>query len=401
MTIFLYKTKNNQGKDIRGEVEADDQKKALSILREKKLTCYSLKEKRENDFLYFINKYFKKVSLSDLSSFTRQMATMVNAGLPLTDALTILSNQSGKLSDYAERVLRDVQGGSTLADAFAKFPKVFSPVYIGLIRAGEAAGVLDNILLRLADNLESQREFRAKIKGAMIYPIIIIIGMFGVMMVMVIFVLPKMMALYKEFDAQLPFATRFLMSFSTFIIKFWWLLIVLVFALVYFFRIIYKVPSSRRRIDSLKFRIPIVGKLIKDVAMTEFARTLGLLVGVGVSLVQALDITSKITNNVILEEGIMQISKQVEKGFSLASSMVNNPVFPQILCQMVTVGEETGKMDEVLGKVSKYFQSESEESLKVLTSAMEPLIMVILGIGVGFLIISVVMPIYNLTSQFK
>lgn len=401
MPIYSYKAKSESGKDIKGEVEANDSKKALSALKEKRLLCYFLKEKKENKISYYLDRYFKKVTLGNLSSFTRQLATMVNAGLPLTDSLAILSAQKSKLAETIDRILRDIQGGLNLAEALAKYPKIFSLVYVGLVRAGEAAGVLDNILLRLADNLESQREFKAKIKGAMIYPIIIFIGMIGVMFIMMIFVIPKMMVLYKEFDADLPFATKALMSISSFLLGFWWLIILLGFVLAYGFKVISKNKAGRRKIDEIKFKIPIIGRLIKDVVMTEFARTLGLLVGVGVSLVEALEITAKITDNVIVEEGIVELQKRVEKGFSLASAVNSNPVFPQILGQMVTVGEETGKMDEVLLKISKYFQAESEESLKVLTSAMEPLIMVVLGVGVGFLIVAVVMPIYNLTSQFK
>lgn len=401
MSTFFYKAKNELGKDVKGEVEANDGKKALAFLREKKLFCYFLNEKKENEISIFLDRYLKKVSLGDLTSFTRQLATMVNAGLPLTDSLTILSSQKSKLASVTGRVLRDIQGGLSLADALAIYPKIFSPVYIGLIKAGEAAGVLDNILLRLADNLESQKEFNAKIKGAMIYPIIIFIGMIGVMFIMMIFVVPKMMGLYKEFDAELPFATKALMSISSFLLGFWWLVILLGFVLAYGFKAISKNKAGRRKIDEIKFKIPIIGRLIKDVVMTEFARTLGLLVGVGVPLVEALDITAKIANNVIVEDGIIELQKQVEKGFSLASAVNANPVFPQILAQMITVGEETGKMDEVLLKISKYFQAESEESLKVLTSAMEPLIMVVLGVGVGFLVVAIIMPIYNLTSQFK
>lgn len=401
MPIYLYKAKGNAGKDLSGEVEAPDQKRALQILREKKLFCYLLKEKKESEISQIISQYTKKITLSDLTSFTRQLATMINSGLPITDALNILSEQESKISDIAGKILRDVQGGLNVADALSKYPKVFSPVYVGLVRAGEAAGVLDNIINRLADNLESQKEFKAKIKGAMIYPIVIVIGMLGVMFVMMIFVIPKMMDLYKEFDADLPAATKMLMFVSTFLKNFWWILIFIVFGLIYVWKVLNKNKITKKKIDTFKFKIPIIGKLLKNITMSEFARTLGLLMGVGVSLVEALEITSKIADNVTVEEAIIDVQHQVEKGYSLTDAVLAQEVFPPILSQMIGVGEETGKIDEVLEKVSKYFQAESEQSLKALTSAMEPLIMVVLGVGVGFLVIAVIMPIYNLTSQFK
>jgi type II secretory pathway component PulF len=221
-----------------------------------------------------------------------------------------------------------------------------------------------------------------------------------VMFLMMVFVVPKLTSLYSEFNADLPQATLMLINLSKFMVSFWWLIIVLLVGLIYLLKMINADKEGRRKIDTIKFKIPISGKLQMQIALAELTRTLGLLVGAGISIVEALEISSKTTNNIIIEEGIMVARKQVEKGFPLSSAIAENHFFPQILSQMLSVGEETGKVDEVLLKVSRYFQSESEESLKGLTTAIEPLIMILLGVGVAFLVIAIIMPIYNLTSQF-
>lgn len=402
MAIFFYKAKDYKNQEVKGTVEVPDKKQALAILRERNYFPYFIKQKEEDFLSSLIKKVTNRVSITDISTFTRQLSTMINAGLPLTEALLLLKAQ-GKpvIAQATSDILRDVEGGSNLADALKKHPRIFSPVYVALVKAGESAGVLDNILNRMADNLENQREFNAKIKGALIYPVIIVIGMVLVASVMMIFVIPKMMALYKEFDAQLPPATQVLMSISSFAVKFWWIVLLAIFGIGYGYRAIYSSPSGKRKIDELKFKIPVAGKLMKQVILAEFTRTLGLLAGAGVPITEALDISAKTANNTVVEETIMAASDQVEKGIPLSSSLSKNSNFPPILAQMLSVGEETGKMDEVLLKVSKYFQSESEESLKGLTTAIEPLIMIVLGVGVGFLIIAIILPIYNLTSQIK
>jgi type IV pilus assembly protein PilC len=401
MPTFLYKAKDSQGKDVKGTVEAQDRKQALTILKEKRYYPHSLQEQTESFLVALYKRLFKGISLAQTSTFTRQLSTMINAGLPLTEALTILKSQEeSQLTIAVSAILRDVEGGSNLADALEKHPKIFSPVYVALVRAGESAGVLDNILARLADNLESQREFQAKIKGALLYPIIIIIGMGLVILMMMIFVIPKLTSLYTEFNAQLPQATLILISLSKFMVSFWWLLIFLFIGLAYLYKAINANKEGKRKLDEIKFRIPIFGQLQIQVALAELTRTLGLLVGAGISIVEALDISSKTADNVLIEEGVLDARQQVEKGFPLSTTLAENHFFPQILSQMLSVGEETGKVDEVLLKVSRYFQSESEESLKGLTTAIEPLIMILLGVGVGFLVIAIIMPIYNLTSQF-
>lgn len=402
MPNFSYKAKDNSGKDVKGFVEANDKKQALVILKEKGLFCYSLYAKGENVFSLFSQKYLKKVSFTDVATFTRQLSTMINAGLPLTEALAVLkTQQSNTLSIIVSQILRDVKEGMSLAESMKKFPKIFSPVYVSLVGAGESAGILDNLLNRLADNLESQREFKAKLKNAMIYPIIILLAMVAVIFGMMVFVIPKLSSLYEEFGADLPQLTKGLISLSKFMSHFWWLILLAILGLSNIFRLLSLNKTTKRKLDKIKFKIPIYGKLFQKVMLAEFTRTLGLLINAGVSITEALKISSKTPNNIIMEESILYANEQVEKGFSLSSVLAKDPLYPPIVFQMVSVGEETGKMDEVLAKVAKFFQSESEEAIKGLTTALEPLIMIILGVGVLFLITAIIMPIYNLTSSFK
>lgn len=401
MKKFNYRAKDKEGKILTGLVEARDEKQALALLHERDLTVISLSSYKEKVGLKSAAKIFQKASFSDVVNFTRQLSTMVTAGLSLTDALSLLEIQlSPAMGKIIGEVLRKVEGGKSLADALAPYPKVFSKVYVALIRAGESAGVLDEVLGRVADNLEKARGFKSKVKGALIYPAIIMVAMVAVAAVMMIFVLPKMMTLYEEFEAELPVATKILMSLSKFSVSFWWLGLLFIFGLIYGVSAWRKTKIGRRQYSQLLFKIPIFGELNKKLILTEFTRTLGLLVSAGISIIEALNIVAETTGNEVYKEEIGLAAKKVEKGFPLAVSLAESENFPPIVTQMISVGEETGKVDEVLTKLSSYFEIEAEQAIKALTTAIEPLIIVILGIGVGFLVIAIIMPIYNLTSQF-
>lgn len=401
MEKFEYKAKDNRGETAKGVVEARDEKQAAKILQEKGFLVISLKIKKEGLVNEFKGRVFARVSLADKVNFTRQLSTMITAGLRVTGALEILEAQSSPgMRRVVGEILRDVEGGGNLASALEKHSEVFDQVYVALIRAGEAAGVLEKVLARLADNLEKQKEFKSKIKGAMIYPAIIISAMILVAVIMIIFVIPKMTAIYEEFQAELPLPTKILLAISKFAISFWWLGLAMIIGLVLGGRIIFKNPKFKKQYDRILFRIPIIGSLRQKAILVEFTRTLGLLVGAGILIINALKIVRRSLGSAIYEQAVEDASKEVEKGLPLAAALARTEVFPPILPQMIAVGEETGKIDEVLIKVSVYFEQEAEAAVKGLTTAIEPLIMIILGVGVGFLVIAVIMPIYNLTSQF-
>jgi len=249
--------------------------------------------------------------------------------------------------------------------------------------------------------MEKQVEFKGKVKGALVYPVIVVVGMVLVAAIMMIFVIPKMLSLYSEFGAELPGPTKVLVVISGFLARFWWLMLAIMAIGINFLTAYRRTALGRKKIDELVLKIPIFGELQKQVILTELTRTLSLLVGTGVSILESLGILSQISSNAVIELALKDCAKLVEKGFPLAYAFSRHPeAFPHILTQMIAVGEETGKMSEVLSKVSHVFEVESDQKIKALTSAIEPIVMIILGIGVGFLVIAVILPIYNLTSQF-
>lgn len=404
MIKFAYTAKNkndSSGKTLKGEVEASNERQAYLILKKKNLSPVTISPAREKFLSQISLKFLKKISLGEVSNFTRNLSTMMTAGLPLTDSLLILKNQSSsKMAPVIDDVLSIVEGGGSLSEALSRHQDVFTKVYIALVKAGESAGIMDQVMSRLADNLEKEKEFKSKVQGAMIYPVIILIGMSLVGMVMIIFVIPKMMAMYKEFGSKLPAPTRILIALSDFLTKNMVFLILFIVGGIYFFRIFQKTSVGKKKLDQLKISLPLVGNLQKQVALTEISRALGLLIGSGIQIIEALNIVADASSNSVFEEGMKAAAKQVEKGFPLSTALADNENFPPIMAQLLSVGEETGKVDEVLLKISHFFESESDQLIKGLTTAIEPLIMIVLGVGVGFLIVAIILPIYNLTTQF-
>lgn len=400
MERFHYQARTQQGKRVKGIVEARDKKAAAKTLQEQGLIVVSLRKAGEGSF-YRIMASFARVSSKDLTTFTRQLSTMINAGLSLTGALEILRDQSNPaMAKIIEEILKDVQGGSSLHHTMSKHEKIFSSIYLSLIKAGEAAGVLDKVLERMAVNLEKQEAFKAKVKGAMIYPIIVVAGMAVVTIIMMVFVIPKMLAMYKEFNADLPAATNFLIAISSFFARFWIFGLVFTFIVLYLVYLWRKTSTGREQFDKILLKLPILGVLQQKVILTEITRTLSMLTHAGVSIIESLNIVAGAAGNVIFEKIFRKAAKDVEKGLPLASSISGYEFIPLVVSQMVSVGEETGKIDEVLERVSIYFEGETEVAIKTLTTAIEPLMMILLGIGVGFLVIAIVLPIYSLTAQF-
>jgi len=401
MNRFNYKAKDKNGLLVTGEVEAGTLNEAAKLVRSKGLYIISIRAKIDSPF-NFIRRMRERITPSDVSTFTRQLSTMINAGLPITEALLILRSQSkGSMQKIVAQILADVEAGESLSTSLGRHPKIFSRTYMALIKSGEVGGVMDAVLARLADNLEKQQEFSGKVKGALIYPAVIVVGMLIVAVIMMIFVIPRLLSLYADFNATLPLPTLILIGISNFFIRFWWLVLAALGGGFYAFTLYNATPAGKRQVDSLKFKIPVFGDLQRQMVLTELTRTMSLMVGAGVPILEALNITSEVVSSPVISDALKDSAKQVERGFPIAYSFARHPeAFPFILSQMVAVGEETGKMDDVLTKISHIFEVESDERVKGLTAAIEPLVMVVLGLGVGFLVIAVILPIYNLTSQF-
>lgn len=400
MKIFKYKARSREGDSVTGEVEAPDEKVAVRLIRQKDLIVIYLTTKKEFS-LDFLTKVRDRVTSADITNFTRQLATMINAGLPITEALLILRTQSkGTMERVTSQILAEVEEGGSLSSAMAKNSNIFSKTYIALVKSGESGGVLDQVLQKLADDLEKAQEFSSKVRSALVYPAIILIAMFIVSLIMFLFVIPKLATLYEQFGATLPLMTRILIGVSSFIVKFWPIVFVGAFGLVYALRMYFKTEKGRSTLDEFVLKTPILGGLMSQVILTDLSRTLSLMVGSGVSIIESLNISSKVVGNLVISKALKDVTSLVEKGFPLAFAFSRHPeAFPFIFSQMIAVGEETGKLDEVLAKVSHVFEVESDQKLKTLSSAIEPLILIILGIGVGFLVVSIILPIYNLTTQ--
>jgi len=400
MPTYNYIAKNQHAETVKGKVEARNVSQAASALRSRSLLVVKLDGESGSMFSQLTGA-LSGIKEDEIVALTRQLSTMVTAGLSLTQALNILQQQAKPaIAVMMDKLLQDVEGGTTFSKALERHPKEFSRVYIQLVRAGETAGVLDQVLQRLAENMEKNKDFKAKTKGALIYPIIVIVAMLAVTAIMMIFVVPKLTEMYQDFGADLPVVTQILIDVSSVFQNYWWLMGGAMIAAGFGIQRWYKTPVGERKINTWLLKIPLYGELRKKVILTEFSRTLSLLLTAGISLLEAIEVSSEAINMVLYRDALSESYKRVEKGVPLAQTLADKELFPPILTQMVAVGEETGKLDEVLLKISNYFQSESEQAIKNLTTALEPMIMLVLGLGVGFMVFAIVMPIYTLTSQF-
>ncbi len=398
MPIYTYTAKNNVGGTVSGDVEARNRETAVGLLKNQGFTVVSIKEKTAgfSDIL----SDFKNVPQGEVATFTRQLSTMVSAGLPIARALEVLSSQStnSKLKKIISDVLKSVEGGASLSASFSLYPKVFSNTYVSLVRAGESLGKLDVILKKLADNMEADRELNSKFKSAMIYPIVILVAMMAVMLILMVFVMPKLTTMYEGMQIELPATTKMIINVSNFMAKYIYLILIVIVGLVIVIRSFFSSERGKNFVSEIIGKVPVFGKITLMKDYSSFSRTLSLLINAGVPIVDALNIVSVTMSGMPLRRAIQEAARQVEKGNSLSSFFKSNSAFPPLIGQMMGVGEETGKTDEVLERVAVYYEGEVNNLVKGLSSALEPLILVILGVMVGFLIISVITPIYKLTS---
>ena len=400
MPIYNYAAKDKAGKQITGVVEAANDAAAISLIKSKDLYVVSLTKKGKDSFLEdLVN--FRGVPGGEKVAFTRQLATMVAAGLPLTKALEVLAEQTQnkKMRAVILDCLREVEGGMPLSASIAKYPQVFPPTYKALVRAGEASGKMQEILLSLAKTMEAQQDFRSKFKAAMICPAIVTVTMIGVFVIMMVFVIPKLSSMYESLNVELPLPTKILLFISGFMVKFWWLLILA--SIGGFIGYVYfkKTDAGRAFLSKLAFKLPIFGKINKQKELTEFTQTFSLLIGSGIPIVEALQISSDVVQNQIYRESLAGAARSVEKGYTLSKYLRADVNFPPVVSQMIGVGEETGALDSIMSKLSEYFASETENEIKGLSTAIEPIILIMLGAMVGLLILSIITPIYKLTTS--
>ncbi len=398
MQEFKYSVTDTKGKSHKGIVQAVNKKQAANILHERGFTVLSITEKKGQ---FEIN-LFNKIGIGPIAQYTRQLATMISSGLPLAESLEVLQKQTEnkRLQGIIREISEEISGGSSFSTALAKHPEVFKPAYINVVKAGEASGTIDKVLQKLASTMEKEREFKGKIKGALIYPAIITLGMLGVAGIILVFVVPKLAEVYIDLEIQLPLPTRILIAISDFLVIFWWLVIIIIIGGLAVLRRYRSTLSGALVIDRLLLKVPVTGKLNRDTSLTEFTRTLGALVAAGVPILEALKISGDTASNAVHRQAVENVVIKLEKGVSLAKALETEDVFPPIIPQMAKVGEETGKMDEVLTRVSEFFEMEVDQEVKNLTTALEPIIMVVLGVMVGGLMIAIILPIYSITDAF-
>ena len=399
---FRYSAKTKDGYSTqKGEIEAPTREAAIDELQKHGLLVFSLVQGQARGGVATFLKN-RKVNINDKARITEQLAGMLTAGLPIAKSLEILISQTEKpkLLDVLKEALNDIESGTPLSKSFAKHPNIFSISYISLIEAGEASGKLDEIFVRLAETLEKQRDFRAKVKGALMYPAIISIAMVAVLVIVIVFIVPQMTTLYSSMNVELPVATRALISLSDFVINSWWIVIGIVVAIAYSFKLFKSTDTGTYTIAKASFKIPIFGELVRQSGLVEFSRTLALLLDSGVPIIDSLEIVKNAAGNVLYRDSIAGFIEDVKHGYPLSTSIAKNPLFPQLMTQMVVVGEETGTVSERFNSLANHYEKEVDQIVKNLSTAIEPIIMIILGVMVAVLIFAVITPIYQLISAF-
>jgi type IV pilus assembly protein PilC len=409
MATFLYTASNPQNKVVSGTFEASDRTIALSMLSKQQLKPITLKEgsaKKASSFGLLDFMGANRVKNDDLVMFTRQLSAMVSAGVPLLRALTSLHDHtdSKALKVVTSNVVKDVEGGAQLADSLAKYPNTFNDVYVNMVRAGEAAGILDEILKRLAMQQEKNASMRKKIKSAMTYPSVLIVITIGAFFGLMVFVIPKIGGILKDLggpDAKLPPLTQAMLSISGFLIHYGlFLLPVLAVGVVLLLRFL-KTPKGKSIFHHLVLKIPMISPIIQKVAVARFARTFSALMGAGVAVLEALSVTSRAVGNVVYEKALIDAAEQVKNGKTLSSVIEQNDLFPPIVAQMLSVGEETGQTDTVLVKVADFYEEEVDVAIDGISSIIEPVMILVMGSMVGLIAASVMGPIAGLAQNIK
>ena len=404
MSTFVYSAQNKDGKVINGRIEASSREAAMELITNQGSRPLSLNEvKTKTDIMSFMK---PRVKTKDLVIFTRQLSTMISAGVPLLKALTTLSKQTDNKTFQAilQQVSRDVQAGSPLGEAFSKHPDAFSDVFINMVKAGEAGGILDDILKRLAVQQEKHDSMKKKVKSAMTYPMILVIITVGAFFGLMLFVIPQIGKILLDLggpDAELPMITQVMLGVSSFMITYWYIVLGGMVGTVFGLRTYFRTPKGRHVLHYSLIRLPIVGPIITKVAVARFARTFSSLIGAGVSVLETLRVTGNALGNDAFKDELAKGAEAVKAGQALSTSLERGGLFPAIVPQMLAVGEETGDTAEVLIKVADFFEEEVDATIASLSSIIEPVMIVFMGGMVGLVAVSVMGPIASLSQNVK
>lgn len=407
MGEFLYEALDRQGKQVKGIIEAATEEIIIEKLRDMgyyplSVTPHKVKS-TEVDLLALpgLRLIFHRVKTKHVMTFTRQLATLVDAGLPIIRSLTILTEQveSVIFKEKIKAIAKDIEGGSTLAEAFGKYPKIFDPLYINMVRAGEVGGVLEVVLNRVATFLEKRAAIVSKVKSAMMYPIVVL-GMAGAIVGFILTkIVPKFIAIFQQMGAELPGPTMMLVHASDYLLEYWWQVPIILFAFYHLLKFIYRFKTGAFVLDTIKLKIPVFGTLFQKAAVARFASTLGTLVTAGVPILQALDIVRDSSGNEVVSRAMDDVYQSVKDGETIHEPLAKCPVFPPLVYHMVAVGEETGAIDQMLNKVAEAYETEVEDMVDGLTSLLEPILIVGLGVLIGGVVVALYLPLFDLPNH--
>jgi type IV pilus assembly protein PilC len=394
----MWKGKSPSGEILSGEYAAETKDDLIGYLRKRKIIITSVREKSKE--FNITMPWEKRVSVKDLGVFTRQFATMINAGLPMVQCLDILSAQTEKafFRQSIAAVTSDVEGGSTLGEALARHPRIFSRLYVNMVEAGEAGGILDLILNRLAVYLEKADQLQRKIKSAMTYPAVVCIVALGATIFMLMFIIPTFAKMFSDFGGQLPMPTQIVMGLSDFLRGYWYVILFAVIGLVVLLQRFYKTDVGKTKIDGMLLKIPVLGMVLRKGSVARFTRTLGTLISSGVPILNGLEITAKTSGNKIIENSIFETRDSISQGNTISDPLRKSGVFPPMVTQMIAVGEQTGALDEMLEKIANFYDDEVDTAVDSLTAIIEPAMIVVMGGIVGGMLIAMYLPMFKLIN---
>lgn len=401
MQTFKYRATSKGNKIVSGLVEAESEEAAIDLLKEKNLGIVSLGKTDaggSGGFSIIIG----GIKAKELVAFSRQFSVLISANVALVQSLKLLVEQTNnvKLKMAISEIADDIDEGARLSDAFAKKPRIFSKFYVNVVRSGETSGKLDEVLNYLADELEKDYDMTSKIRGAMIYPAFVFCGLGTVGIIMMVFVVPKLTAVISETGGELPMATKILMGLSDFLAGFWWLLLILLVGAVVGFRVVKQIPAVKRIMDKILLHLPIFGRLFRLIYLVRFTRSLHTLLVGGVNISKGLLIVSEVVDNQVYKDLILATKKEIEDGNSISLVFSNSKEIPSMVSQMMSIGEKTGKLDVILSRITDFYSREVDNMIANLMTLMEPIIMIVMGIGVGLMVAAIILPMYQMSSNF-
>lgn len=415
MPIYNYVAIDKHGKEVKGKVEVNSHQNAIAKVRElgyyptsiveemvriEKVAEGKVSEKFKSPIRSLISKRAGRVGQKQLTLFTRQLATLIGAGLPLVRALYVLERQqkSGALKDTIRGLAEQVEGGGSFSEALLRHPKTFSPLYVNTIKAGETGGVLELVLTRLAEFAEKTQRLNSRIRAALIYPALVLTMAISVLFFLITFIVPKFMDIFKEMGVPLPLITRVLLAISEFARNRWFIGVAIIITLIITYRILYRLPKSRMFFDKVKLRFPVMGPLIRRIAIARFSRTLGTLLSSGVPILQGLMVAKDTAGNEVIAHSIIEVHDSVREGETVAKPLLKAGIFPAMAVNMISVGEETGSLDQMLLKVGDVYDEEVDVTVSGLMSLLEPFLIIGMGVIVGFIVVAMFMPLFSLIT---